>query len=333
MAHEMFFNIADISIRITSPEKPSAEEKLSYRYENFVLKKRCAQPDIDLKLKVIPRFLRFDPKILFATERETGLIKEGMVGMRRRLRLKRRQKQRRIRMAMNAQKEEYLGKGIDWRLAELGDKFLLEGGTGGNFQVLLDKDLKNGEVFIIDDKGKWKITDIIYGFLQVLIIYYMAKYKLGIVTHSAGIRDKNSGYLFIGKSGAGKSTTARIWDMHAKVKVLNDDRVIIRKKGRRFFIYGTPWHGDFSDYLKTSLEKAALNKMFFIYHRGKNYAASLSLRDNFNLLFQSSFLPFWDKKSLEFISHFLLDAAMNIPCYHLGFKNNEKVISYVRQLE
>lgn len=330
MRYSTFLKIADIIIKVKSNQRPEKEDdKIAYRHRNFLLKKYPQRVDIDLDLQTIPHYTKFNPKVFFETRRETRIRRKKSIAWR--LNWRRRQKKEADKIQQ--EKERYLGKGLDWRFGKINDKILFEGGTSGNFQVLLDRGLKQGEVFIINSDNKWKISDVIYGFLQILFVYYLPKYKLGILIHSSGIKDGNNGYLFAGPTQAGKTTASRIWDKLARIKVLNDDRIIIKKVNSQFYIYGTPWHGDFSDYLNTSMQRAKLKKIFFIYHRERNKIARLSQRETFNLFFQAIFCPFWDKDGMNFVSEFLLDIIYSISCYKFGFKNDEKIINYVRNLE
>ena len=325
MEYETFLNIADIILRIKSNVTPEQdEEKTACRYKNFLLNRSPKNIDIDLTLKVKPDYTRFNPEIIFETRRERVKRKGGSAGRRR--------KKARQADKLQKEKEKYMGKDLDWRIGKVGKKILLEGGASGSYQVLLEEDLKKGEAFIINSHAGWKISDIVYGFLQVFSIYYLAKYRLGIVLHSAGIKDGRNGYIFAGQSQAGKTTTSRIWDEAAGIKILNDDRVIIRKKSNQFFIYSTPWHGDFSDYLREPIQEARLKNLFFIYHNKENKAERLPSRESFKLFFQTIFSSFWDKACLQFTSEFLLDIIFSIPCYKFGFKNDERIVDYVRQL-
>lgn len=184
------------------------------------------------------------------------------------------------------------------------------------------------------DKGRvWSLTDIIYDFLQVLLINYFSLNKKGIFIHGIGVRDLDGrGLLFAGKSGAGKSTTARLWHKHSRAMVLNDDRIIVRKLQQKFFIYGSPWHGEFSDYLKSHIESAPITKLFFIYHSPKNTVRRISDKGAFSLLYPALFPTFWDKNCLENIVSFCQDLVKTIPCFKLGFVNNKKVIAFVRKI-
>lgn len=74
---------------------------------------------------------------------------------------------------------------------------------------------------------------------------FLVKNKRGTVFHSSAVSLDGDGYLFIGKSGAGKSTHARLWKEYFKdrVTVINDDKPIIIKTANGFTVYGTPFTG------------------------------------------------------------------------------------------
>lgn len=193
---------------------------------------------------------------------------------------------------------------------------------------------KAAKYFSINIDKVWDFADIIYDFLQVLLINYLALHKKGVLVHGAGVKDiDGSGFLFSGKSGAGKTTTARIWHKHSKAMVLNDDRIIVRKINGKFRIFGSPWHGDFYDCPQALIESATLNKLFFICHSSRNKARLVSKKEEaFRLFFPMLFPAFWEKECLENISSFSFDLVKNIPSYSLGFIKNEKVIDFVRRL-
>src|SRR5271169_6137240 len=66
--------------------------------------------------------------------------------------------------------------------------------------------------------------------LDELVMMHRLALGEGVEVHALGLSDKDgSGYLFLGHSGAGKSTTARLWMEQPGVQMLSDDRIIIRK--------------------------------------------------------------------------------------------------------
>jgi hypothetical protein len=66
--------------------------------------------------------------------------------------------------------------------------------------------------------------------LDELLIMHRLTQEKAIELHGSGIvRSNGVGNLFIGHSGAGKSTTTRLWTEREDVEVLSDDRIIVRQ--------------------------------------------------------------------------------------------------------
>jgi len=218
-----------------------------------------------------------------------------------------------------------------WRLLKRGNEYVYKSPVKNKKQVMFVNSTFNRVKAYLMPKKKyflpkgerfyvWRVDDIIYDFLQVLLIHYFALNKIGLFVHSIGVKDIDGrGLLFAGKSGAGKSTTARLWYKHTKAVVLNDDRVIVRKKGGKFFIHGSPWHGDFNDYLDSRIESAPLKKLFFIYHALENRARKVRQREAFQHLYPSLFPTFWDKGCLGNILSMSEQLITDVPCFRMDF--------------
>ena len=66
----------------------------------------------------------------------------------------------------------------------------------------------------------------------------------GLVLHACAVVVDGCAVLFSGFSGAGKTTMARLWRRHCpSVKILSDDRVVLREHRGGLHAWGTPWHG------------------------------------------------------------------------------------------
>jgi len=66
--------------------------------------------------------------------------------------------------------------------------------------------------------------------LDELLITHRLTQEKAIELHGSGIvRPDGTGNLFVGHSGAGKSTTTRLWTEREDVHVLSDDRIIVRR--------------------------------------------------------------------------------------------------------
>jgi len=163
---------------------------------------------------------------------------------------------------------------------------------------------------------------------QLLIIHLLSRGR-GILVHSCGVNDNGRGYVFIGASREGKSTTAKLWLDEIGATVLSDDRIIIRKMNEIFYAYGTPWHGDVHISNPKGVE---IEKIFFLKHSDKNYVRPLPVMDSATRMFVRSFPTFWDKEGMEFTLKFIDELVRKIPCYEFGFVQDKTAVEFVRRL-
>lgn len=195
-----------------------------------------------------------------------------------------------------------------------------------------DHDYRKGTIYLNPEQtGESEFPDpLSYPLDELLMTNFLSRNR-GLIVHSFGLSDHHkNGLLFIGQSGAGKSTMANLWKKKNNAELLSDDRIVIRKKSGRFAIYGTPWHGDAG---VASPGSAPLKKIFFIKKAEKNYFHRLGLMDASSRLMVCCFPPFWDKKGMEFTLQFIDEIVQNIPCYELGFEPNESIVEFVKGIE
>jgi hypothetical protein len=161
--------------------------------------------------------------------------------------------------------------------------------------------------------------------MELLMINYLAQGR-GVILHGCGIEKDGEGILFIGESGAGKSTMANLWNADGGIEILSDDRIIVRKSGENFRMYGTPWHGEAQF---VSPRGVNLKKMFFLRHAGQNEIHSLNGIESVQQLLKCSFPPFWDAKGMNFTLDLFSEMATAVPCYQLGFKPDRSAIDFI----
>jgi len=130
--------------------------------------------------------------------------------------------------------------GTTWRLFESKDGFLFDFGLP-LFQGLPYRRLRIDGRF---ERAELTINQTIYGQLSSnispleypldeLLIMHRLTQERAIELHSCGIVTADGkGNLFVGHSGAGKSTTTRLWTSLEDVEVLSDDRIIVRAEER-----------------------------------------------------------------------------------------------------
>jgi hypothetical protein len=175
--------------------------------------------------------------------------------------------------------------------------------------------------------------------LDELLIMHRLTQEEAIELHGCGIvRADGAGDLFVGHSGAGKSTTTRLWSECEDVVVLSDDRIIVRRDAvnsaemsgaDEVRMYGTPWHGDAAYALPDS---APLARIFVLEHGHGNVLTPLSPSDAVAELFARSFVPFHRHEYVESALGFLENLAQVIPCYRYAFEPDARAIETIQKL-
>jgi hypothetical protein len=164
---------------------------------------------------------------------------------------------------------------------------------------------------------------------ELLLINYLAQGR-GVDIHSCGLIDSSGqGHLFVGQSGAGKTTMARLWHDDPNVTILSDDRIVLRQLDRKIWMYGTPWHGEA---MLSSPARSPLSRVYFLSRGPKNELVPMKESEGAARLFACIFPTFYNHKGLEFILGFLGELVNVIPCYELRFIPDKHVVEYIKKL-
>jgi hypothetical protein len=168
---------------------------------------------------------------------------------------------------------------------------------------------------------------------ELLLIHLLAAGR-GVEVHACGVvAPTGQGYLFVGQSGAGKTTMARLWQTAKAgggaggIMILSDDRIILRTQRGTLWMYGTPWHGEAE---LASAARAPLKSIYVLRHGPSNRLVSLRPSDAAARLFACSFPPFYHSGGLDFTLGFFDQLVEAVPCYELWFTPDERVIGLVR---
>lgn len=234
--------------------------------------------------------------------------------------------------------EEIFNSGTIWSLYRSKGKYILKVPPR---KAVLDSDFKSGKIYIESSAPSFvRSYPLDYPLDEVLMINWLAR-GWGIMMHACGVSANGQGLVFSGTSGAGKSTVADLWKARIQklessnmkpsnnTILLSDDRVIIRKIDGRFFVCGTPWHGDSK---VGSPEEAPLAKIFFLQQARENRVKKIDPIKAASRLIVCSFPPFWDKKGMEFTLNYCAELAQKIPCYELDFVPDKGVLDLVRNI-
>lgn len=101
----------------------------------------------------------------------------------------------------------------------------------------------------------------INNFLMMMYTFSTAHLKTLLMHSSVAIKD-GYGYMFLGKSGTGKSTHSSLWLKHIpETELLNDDNPVVRIINDEVIVYGTPWSGKTPCYRNLSLPLGAVVRL------------------------------------------------------------------------
>ena len=137
-----------------------------------------------------------------------------------------------------------------------------------------------------------------------------------LMMHASVIVHQGKGFLFLGKSGTGKSTHARLWLQHiSDCELLNDDNPAIRisEKGE-ILVYGTPWSGKTPCYRNLHFPIQAFVRL-------EQYPRNVIRKEiplqAFSSILSSSSNMIWDPPFHRLITQTVEQVAMNTHSYYL----------------
>ncbi|MEP6690653.1 MAG: hypothetical protein ABJD07_05815 [Gemmatimonadaceae bacterium] len=136
-----------------------------------------------------------------------------------------------------------------WSSADGREQVCYAGRPGGREWIVSDEivfaaDRRRAEVtrrpIAMDDQLVWLSYPV-----DEYLVCRVLRAKGALVLHACSIVVDGLAYVFLGHSGAGKSTMAEQAELGGAL-VLSDDRTIIELTERGAVAWGTPWHGSFS---------------------------------------------------------------------------------------
>jgi len=191
--------------------------------------------------------------------------------------------------------------------------------------ALVDGELRGGTLFVPRGEAVPRLT--LQHPLDELLLTHRLAGEGHAVLHACGIRVRGRVALLCGESGAGKSTSARLWTrLRPASVVLSDDRVVVRRTSRGLRAFGTPWHGEAGFAVPASAPLAAV---FFIRHAAESRALPLAVADAASRLFARSFPPLWDGRGVARVLDCCGEIAARVPCFDLPFRPDISAIEAV----
>ena len=159
----------------------------------------------------------------------------------------------------------------------------------------------------------------------LMLMYAFAAADMGILlVHASVIKKGNKGYLFLGKSGTGKSTHSSLWLKHiAGSELLNDDNPVIRIEGENIMVYGSPWSGKTPCYKN---DCAQIGAFVQIKQEQENHIWRNQSLQAFAILLPSMSTMKWDKHIYGSVCNSVTRLIERTPLYTLGCRPDQEAV-------
>ena len=163
--------------------------------------------------------------------------------------------------------------------------------------------------------------------IRELIDKYLFKKDKGFYLHGSAVGKKGEAFLFLGKSGAGKSTTAQLLD--GLCKVLSDDFLIVKKYKNNFYYYQSISYEKNWNFKRTN-ESYRIRKVFFVKKANEFSLKKIENKNKALGMIMKQFFTYDLKPDIQFP---LLTAFVNkIDFYYIYVKKDQKLFqSFFRE--
>jgi hypothetical protein len=271
--------------------------------------------------------------------------------------------------------------GTTWRLYENKDDFQFDFtspafGEQPYKRLTIDRGFRNAILHMNEEsfaRFPSQSSPLEYPLDELLIMHRLTQEK-AIELHGCGIvRPNGEANLFVGHSGAGKSTTTRLWTEREDVEVLSDDRIIVRRDeggsevgmsrgdasstngeeilrlsacsasrisqptldDKRQTKGGMRMYGTpwHGEAMYASPNSAPLSRIFILEHGHGNVLTRLSPSQAVAELFARSFVPFHRHEYVDAALDFLQELVGSVPCYRYSFEPDQRAVDTIRNFQ
>lgn len=224
--------------------------------------------------------------------------------------------------------------GLIWRMHRAGQAFYTvfsypDGGAMANPQSVLRANAAWDDLTLTEQRSSAPWQSLLNIGAGELILRTVILFTGGLVFHSSGLDDNGQGIVFIGHSGAGKSTQLGLWGQEPGVIAMNDDRVAVRVEAVGARCYGTPWGGT-ADIARN--HAAPLAALIVLEQAPENSIQALTPAAAASLLAARAFLPYWDQALMVRAMANLNIILAHVPVYRLRCRPERAVIPLVRSV-
>lgn len=173
----------------------------------------------------------------------------------------------------------------------------------------------NHGILTIDENTPGREADSSIGNAMMLLFAYNTAVSQTLMIHASVSVKDGLGYVFLGKSGTGKSTHSRLWKENIPdVWLLNDDNPVLRVIDGKTYVYGSPWSGKTPCYKN---EYVPVQAIVDLEQAPENRISRLSPIQGYAALMPSCSSMKWDRAWADAEHSTLERVIMGVGCWHL----------------
>ena len=178
------------------------------------------------------------------------------------------------------------------------------------------------------DGGHWPAS-----YLESLAVYRDICERLVardvVLFHCSALAYRQRGYLFAAPSGTGKSTHARLWRevLGDAVRMINDDKPLLRITSDGVTVYGTPFAG--KEGLQENSSAPPVAGIVLLHQAGTNSIRKLSPQEAYPMLLNQTYRP---KDAAGLIKTLeLVQRLSELPVYSMGCTISREAVALAVQ--
>ena len=150
----------------------------------------------------------------------------------------------------------------------------------------------------------------------------------GMILHAALVEKDGYGVMFLGPSGMGKSTQAKLWAEHQGADFINGDRPGLRRIDGQWIGFGMPWDG--KDNIKQQ-KQVPIRALISLEQAPENSIRRLTKQEAMIVLLKQVMMPMWDDAAMAQLTPLMGQLADEIPFYHLKNLPNKEATELTRE--
>lgn len=136
----------------------------------------------------------------------------------------------------------------------------------------------------------------------------------GLPLHASLVEKDGFGVVFLGPSGMGKSTQAKLWETYLGADFIIGDRPGLRKIDGNWLGFGMPWDGKDAIHRQKS---APVRALVWLEQAKENRISPMNPAQAMSVMLKQAMMPVWDDTAMDSAAALMGKLAREVPMYHL----------------